>query len=67
VTFYWNRRQITRCVSKPLVSGSVTCTWKPLTQGYGVLTATFTATDNIYTSSSANPVYLSVGKRTGAR
>jgi hypothetical protein len=67
VTFYWNRRQITRCVSKPVVSGSVTCTWKPLTQGSGVLTATFTATDNIYTSSSANPVYLSVGKRTGSR
>jgi len=67
VTFYWNRRLITRCVSKPVVSGSVTCTWKPLTQGSGVLTATFTATDSIYTSSSANPVYLSVGKRTGAR
>ena len=67
VTFYWNRRQITRCVSKPVVSGSVTCTWKPLTQGYGVLTATFIATDGIYSSSSANPVYLSVGKRTGIR
>jgi len=67
VTFYWNRRQITRCVSKPVVSGSVSCTWKPLTQGYGVLTATFIATDGIYSSSSANPVYLSVGKRTGIR
>jgi len=67
VNFYWNNRIINRCSSRTVTSGTATCTWKPMTQGQGVLTASFASSDGIYTNSSATPKYLVVGKRTGTR
>jgi len=67
VNFYWNNRIINRCSSRSVSSGSATCTWKPMTQGQGVLTASYTSTDGIYASSSAIPKYVVIGKRAGTR
>jgi hypothetical protein len=67
VNFYWKNRIINRCSEKTVTSGTATCTWKPMTQGLGVLTAAFTSSDGIYTNSSANPTYVVVGKRSGTR
>jgi hypothetical protein len=67
VNFYWNNRIINRCSSRTVSTGTATCTWKPMTQGQGVLTASFTSTDGIYANSSATPKYVVVGKRTGTR
>ncbi len=67
VNFYWKNRIINRCSAKTVTSGTATCTWKPMTQGQGVLTAAFTSSDGIYTNSSANPTYVVVGKRSGTR
>lgn|GEM_PF-2534491 len=67
VNFYWNNRIINRCSSRTVTTGTATCTWKPMTQGQGVLTASFTSSDGVYTNSSATPKYVVVGKRTGTR
>ena len=67
VNFYWNNRIINRCSSRTVTTGTATCTWKPMTQGQGVLTATFSPSDGVYQASSATPKYVVVGKRTGTR
>jgi len=67
VNFYWNNRIINRCSSRTVTTGTATCTWKPMTQGQGVLTASFTSGDGIYTNSSAIPKYVVIGKRAGTR
>jgi hypothetical protein len=67
ITFYANGRRITRCINISVSSGSVSCIWKPLTQGASVLTAVFTPTDSIYIASTSTPVNYLVSKRTTAR
>jgi Bacterial Ig-like domain (group 3) len=67
VNFYWNNRIINRCSSRTVSTGTATCTWKPMTQGQGFLTASFSPSDGVYQASSATPKYVVVGKRTGSR
>ena len=67
VNFYWNNRIINRCSSRTVTTGTATCSWKPMTQGQGVLTASFSPSDGVYQASSAIPKYVVIGKRAGSR
>lgn len=67
VTFYANGKKIAGCISKPSVSLSTTCSWKPSTRGSVVITARLVPTDSAYATSYSSSKNMVVGNRSTQR
>ncbi len=67
VSFYINGKPIGGCASRHTTS-SVSCTWKPTTQGQSVtLSALLRPSSSNYTNARSNLLQVGVGRRTGRR
>jgi hypothetical protein len=64
VTFFYNWRPL-HCVPLTVVNAgsTVTCAWKPITTGLTSITAKLVPTSGSYSSSTSQPIFLTVGKR----
>lgn len=66
ITFSANGKRIPGCISRA-VSTSITCSWKPPTQGSVVITAVLLPTDTSYTRTASLEFKLAVLKRSSSR
>jgi hypothetical protein len=66
VTFFWNAKRISGCITRPVTS-TATCNWKPAVTGNWTINALLDPTDPTYVNSSSNPLSVFITSRSNTR